>query len=59
MLEELEEIQQEYNKIVFKRLEEGTANKKNDVSEKVPSPRNRIKQTGTNISHNLHIIEEF
>jgi general secretion pathway protein D len=59
MLEELEEVQKEYNKIVFKHLEEGTGKEGNNISKRGSSPRNRIKQTGTNMSHSLHIIEEF
>jgi len=61
MLEELEEVQQEYNKIVFEKLEEKASGKgrHHSAANKI-SPSNRIKQpTQTTSPKNLQIIEEF
>jgi len=56
LLAELEEVQKEYNKIVFEELEEGASDKTRD---KVPASQ-RIKQpVPTAHSKNLQIIGEF
>ena len=55
LLEELEEVQEEYNAVVFERLERKSSSK----SERRSPPSNRIKHTGSNASDSLHIVEEF
>jgi general secretion pathway protein D len=60
MLEELEKVQKEYNKIVFDRIEgKDESDDRIDSEVSSVSPSQRIKQPNTGSGKSLHIIEEF
>jgi len=59
LLDELEKVQEEYNTIVYERLEGKDGKSRNTLHGSNVSPSNRIKQTSFGTSQNLHVIEEF